>query len=127
MILVRLTETNYTQKILAVIQFKILISPPVFQIFKLRYAKTVILPFVLYEYETWSLTLREDHRLRVLRIFESKWEEIVGDWRRLHNGELHIFHDSSDIKVIKSRRMRWERYVTRMGELRNAYHIYRKT
>jgi hypothetical protein len=56
------------------------------------------LPVVLYGCENWSLTLREEHRLRVYenrvlrRIFGPKMEEVVGDWRRLHNGELHNFY-----------------------------------
>jgi hypothetical protein len=55
--------------------------------------KTVILPVVLYECETWSLTLGEEHRLRifenkVFRIFGPKREE-DGSWRKLHNDELH--------------------------------------
>jgi hypothetical protein len=77
---------------------------------------------VLYGYKTWSLTLREEHRLRVFenrvlrRIFGPKRE---GDssWRKLHNDELHSLYSSSNIvKVIKSRRMRWAEHVTRMGK-----------
>jgi hypothetical protein len=59
--------------------------------------KTVILPVVLYECETWSVTLRERHRLRmsenrVLRkIFQSKREKVAGSWRLLNNEDLHDF------------------------------------
>jgi hypothetical protein len=67
----------------------------------------------LYECEPWSVTLREEHSLRVLenrvlgRIFGPKREEVVGGWRRLHNEELHNLFASSDIiRSIKSRRMR---------------------
>jgi hypothetical protein len=72
--------------------------------------KTVILPVVLYGCGTWSLTLREEHRLRVfenrvLRIFGPKREE-GGSWRKLHNDELHILYSSPNT-VIRSRRMRW--------------------
>jgi hypothetical protein len=62
---------------------------------KIRIYKTIILPLVLYECETWSLTLREEHRLgvfenRVLRrIFGPKRDEVTGEWRKLHNEELH--------------------------------------
>jgi hypothetical protein len=57
--------------------------------------ETIILPVVLYGSETWSLTLREEHRLRmfenrVLRgIFGPKRDEVTGEWRKLHSGELH--------------------------------------
>jgi hypothetical protein len=56
---------------------------------------TIILPVVLYGCETWSLTLREEHRLRVFenrvlrRIFGPKRDEVTGEWRKHHNGELH--------------------------------------
>jgi len=69
---------------------------------------------VLYGCETWSVTLGEDHGLmlfenRVLRsISEHKREEVRGDWRRLHNEELHTLYSSSAIiRVIKSWRLRW--------------------
>jgi hypothetical protein len=62
----------------------------------------------LYGCETLSVTLREEHRLRVFenrvlrRIFGSKREEVARDWRRLHNEELHNFHASRNIiRVIK--------------------------
>jgi hypothetical protein len=74
------------------------------------------------------LTLREEYRLRVFenrvlsRIFGPKRDEVTGDWRRLHNEELHNFYSSPNtIKMIKSRRMRWTRHVTRMG--RRGMHI----
>jgi hypothetical protein len=69
---------------------------------------------VLYGCETWYLTLREAHRLRVFenrvlrRIFGSKRDEVMGEWRKLHNEELHDLYSSpSIIRMIKSRRMRW--------------------
>jgi hypothetical protein len=78
---------------------------------KIKIYKTVILPVVLYGCETWSLTLRKEHRLRVsenreLRIFGPKREE-DGPCRKLHNDELHNLYSSPNIvRVIKSRRMR---------------------
>jgi hypothetical protein len=87
---------------------------------KIKINKTVILPVVLYGYETWSLTLVEEHKLRVLenrvlRIFGPKREE-DRSWRKLHNDELHRLHSSPNIvRVIKSRRMRWAGHVARMG------------
>jgi hypothetical protein len=82
---------------------------------------------VLYGCETWSLTLREEHRLRVFenrvlkRIFVPKRDEVTG-WRKLHNEELHgLYSSSSIIRVIKTRRMRWAGHVARMGEVRGSY------
>jgi hypothetical protein len=82
--------------------------------------KTIILPLVLYGCETWSLTLREEHRLRVfesrvLRIFGPKRDEVTGEWRKLHSEELHNLYLSLDIRQIKSRRRRWAGHVARMG------------
>jgi hypothetical protein len=88
------------------------------------------IPEVLYGCETWSLILREEHRLgvfenRVLRrIFGPKRNEETGGWRKLHNEELHKLYSSpSIIRIIKSRRMRWAGHVARMCENRNAYRI----
>jgi hypothetical protein len=80
---------------------------------KIRIYKTIILPVVLYGCETWSLTLRGEHRLRVLRrMFGPKTDEVTGDWRKLHNEELHNLYSSPNvISVIKSRRMRWAGHV----------------
>jgi hypothetical protein len=62
---------------------------------------------------------------RVLRrIFGPKRDEVTGQWRKLHSGELHILYSSPDIfKQIKSRRMRWAVHVACMGEGRNVYRI----
>jgi hypothetical protein len=82
---------------------------------------------VLYRCGTWSLTLREEHRLRafenrVLRIFGLKIDEMTGGWRKLHNEELHnLYSPPSIIRMIKSRRMRWAGHVAQMVEKRNAY------
>jgi hypothetical protein len=74
---------------------------------------TIILPVVLYGCETWSLTLREEHGLRVFenrvlsRIFGRKRDEVTGEWRKMHNEELHNLYSSPDIiRQVKSRRMR---------------------
>jgi hypothetical protein len=80
---------------------------------KIKIYRTIILPVVLYGCETWSLTLREENRLRVFenrvlrRIFRPKRDEVRGEWRKLHSEELHILYSSPDIiRQIKSRRMR---------------------
>jgi hypothetical protein len=90
---------------------------------KVKICKTIILPAVLYGCETWSLTLREDHRLNVFenrvlrRIFGPRWDEVTGEWRKLHNKEPHNLYSSSDIiRQVKSRRMRWAGHVTCMGQ-----------
>jgi hypothetical protein len=72
-----------------------------------------------------SLTLREEHRLRLLRnIFGPKREKLPGEWRRLHSEELHnVYGSPTIIKVIKSRRMRRAGDVSRLGEMRSAYRI----
>jgi hypothetical protein len=77
---------------------------------KVKIYKTVILPVVLYGCETWSLMLREEHRLRVFEnrvlrgIFGPKRNEVAEEWRRLHNEEFHILYSSPDIiRQIKSR------------------------
>jgi hypothetical protein len=78
--------------------------------------------------ETWSLTLREEHRLRVFdnrvlrRTFGPKRDEVTGEWRRLHKEELNGLYSSPNIsRVIKSRRMRWAGQVARMGKGTGAY------
>jgi hypothetical protein len=63
---------------------------------KVKIYKTITLPLFLYWCETWSLTLREEHRLRVFenwvlrRIFGPKRDEVTGERRKLHNEEIHI-------------------------------------
>ena len=77
---------------------------------------------VLYGCETWSLTLREEHRLKVFenrvltRIFGSKRDEVIREWKKLHNEEINYLYSSPNIVwVIKSRRMRWVGHVAHMG------------
>jgi hypothetical protein len=96
---------------------------------KIKVYRTVILLVVLYGCENWSLTLREEHRLRVFenrvlrRIFGPKRDEVRREWRRLHNKERNDLYSSPNImRVIKSRRMRWEGHVERKG--RGAYRIF---
>jgi hypothetical protein len=80
---------------------------------------------VLYGRETWSLTVREKHKLkvfknRVLRRIFGPRNGVTGGWRKLHNEELHDLYSSpSIIRIIKSRRMRWAGHVARMEEKRN--------
>jgi hypothetical protein len=97
---------------------------------KIRIYKTIILPVVLYGCETWSLTLKEEHRLRVFenrvlrRIFGQRRDEVKRDWRKLHNEELHNLYSSPNIiRMTKLRRMRWAGQVARMRETRNEYRI----
>ena len=97
---------------------------------KIKIYRNVILPVVLYGCETWSLTLREERKLRVFenmvlrRIFGPTRDEVTGKWRRLHNEELNDLYSSPNIVwVIKSKRMRWAGHVARMGEERGVYRV----
>jgi hypothetical protein len=84
----------------------------------------------LYGWGTWSLTLREEHRLRVFknrvlrRIFGPNMDEVAGEWREFHIEEFHILYLSPNIiRQIKSRRMRWAGHVARMKEAKNVYKV----
>ena len=81
--------------------------------------------FLTYGCETWSLTLREERRLRVLRrVFGPKRDEVTGEWRKLHNEELNDLYSLPNIvRVVKSRRMRWAGHVARMGEDRGMHRL----
>ena len=97
---------------------------------KIKINRTKILPLVLYGCQTWSLTLREERRLRVFenrvlrRILGPKRDEITGEWRKLHNEELNVLYSSPNIvRVIKRRRMRWAGHVACMGERISVYRV----
>jgi hypothetical protein len=107
---------------LAIILYKICLSVSYQKNLKIKIYKTLILPVMLYGCETWSLTLKEERRLRVFdnevlrRIFGPKREE-NGSWRKLHSDELHDLYSSPNVvRVIKSRRMKWAGHGARRGE-----------
>jgi hypothetical protein len=91
---------------------------------KIKIYKTIILPVVLYGCESWSLMLKEEHRLKVFenrvhrRIFGPKRDEVTGGWRKLHG----LCSSPIVIRVIKAR-MRGVGHVACMGEVRGAYNI----
>jgi len=94
---------------------------------KIKIYRTIVLPVVLYGCETWSLTLREERKLRVfenmalMRIFGPRRDEVTVEWMRLHNEELNDLYSSpSIVRVIKSRITRWAGHVARMGEEREC-------
>ena len=85
---------------------------------------------VLYGCETWSLTLRDECRLRAFenrvlrRVLGPKRDEVTGEWRKLHNEELSDLYSLSNIvRVVKSRRMRWAWHVACMGEGRGVHRV----
>ena len=84
----------------------------------------------MYGCEIWSLILREERRLRVFenrvlrRIFGPKRDDVIGEWRKLHNEELNVLYSSPNIvRATKSIRMRWAGHVARMGEARGVYRV----
>ena len=84
----------------------------------------------MYGFETWSLILSEERKLRVFenrvlrRTSGPRRDEVTGEWRILHNEELNDLYSSPNIvRVIKSRRMRWTGHVARMGEERGVYRV----
>ena len=95
---------------------------------KIKVCGTIILP-VLYGCETWSLTVREERRLRmfknrVLRRTGPKRNEVTGEWRKLYNKELNDMYCSPNIVwLIKLRKMRWAGHLARMGERKGVYRV----
>jgi hypothetical protein len=97
---------------------------------KIKIYSTTVLLIVLYGCASWSLTLKDKHRLRVFRnrILRKrvghKRDEETEEWRRLHNEEPFVLYCSTDIiQVIKSRRMRWVGHVACRGEWRGTYRV----
>jgi hypothetical protein len=98
---------------------------------KVKIYKTRVLPVVLYGCETWSLTLREEYRLRVFenrvprRIFGPKRDEVTGEWRTLHSGNLHnLYLTPNIIRQNKPKRMMCSGHVARLGEERKVYKVW---
>jgi len=97
---------------------------------RIKTNRTIILPVVLYGCETWSLTLREERRLRVCenralrRIFRTKRDEVTEEWSKLHNEVLSDLSSSPNIiRVIKPRRRSWAGHLTRMGKRRGVHKV----
>jgi hypothetical protein len=96
---------------------------------KIKIYRTIILPVVLYRCDTWSLTLREERRLRVFedrvlrRVFGPRRDEVTGEWRKLHNEELSDLYILPNIvRVVKSR-MSWAGHVARTEERRGVHSV----
>jgi len=97
---------------------------------KIKIYRTIILTVVLYGCETWSLTLREERRLRVFenrvlrKVFGPKRDEVTGEWRKLHNEELNdLYFLPNIVRVVKSRQMKWAGHVVRMGVDRGVHKV----
>jgi hypothetical protein len=97
------TNTDSTiRNLISAVKFQVLTAASR-KMAALRITAPCSLVDVLYGCETWSLTLTEEHRLRVFknrvlrRIFGSKRDEVTGEWRKLHNEELHNLYSSPDI------------------------------
>jgi len=97
---------------------------------KIKIYRTIILPVVLYGCETWSLTLREERRLRVFenrvlrRVFGPRRDEVTEEWRKLHNEERRDLYSLPNIvRVVKWRSVRWAGHVARMGEGKGVHRV----
>ena len=100
-----------------------ILSAQLFIVSQMAIYRTIILFVVLYVCETWSLTLRDERRLRVFenrvlrRTIGPKRDEVTGEWSKLHNEELNDLHCSLDIIwLMKSRIRRWAGQVACMGD-----------
>jgi hypothetical protein len=100
----------------------LLSSHLMFNNLKIKMYRIIILPVVLCGRETWSLTLREEHKLRVYdnrllrRTTDPNWEEIMEGWRKLHNELYNLYSSPNTSRMINSKRMRWVGYVAWMSD-----------
>jgi hypothetical protein len=89
---------------------------------KIKIYKTIILPVVLHGCETWSLTLRVFENKVLRRIFGPKRDEVMGEWRKIHNEELrNLYSSPSTIRIMKSRSMWCAGHVVRKREMCIGY------
>jgi hypothetical protein len=121
-------RANYIWGMLATIWFSILSSCLLFRNVKIKIYSIIILPFVFYGRETWSVikgkaqTVLENRVLR--RICGPKMDEVTGQWRKLHNGELNnLYSYPNIIRQIRSGRMRWAGHVAHMEVERRVYKV----
>ena len=110
--------------------FKVQFSLHCTDFFLKKLSYHIILPVVLYGCETWSLSLREERRLRLFenrvlrRLFGPKRDEVTGEWRKFHKEELRDLYSLPNIvRVVKSRRMMWAGHVARMWKGRGVHRV----
>ena len=96
---------------------------------KIKIHRTVILPIVVYGCEIWSLTLREERRLRVFEnrvlrgIFGHKRNDIAGEWKTIHVALNDLYCSPNNVRVIKKRRITWAGHVECIGARRGVYSV----
>jgi hypothetical protein len=97
---------------------------------KIKIYKILILSVILYACETWSLTLREERRLRLFenrvlrKVFGPEKDEVAREWRKLHNEGLNDLYSLPNIvRVVKSKPMRWAGHVARMVQDRGVHRV----